>query len=286
MPVTRPRFVTEGFSAWRTRLSSNGFFVTLIPMCATRLPSFDRTVRSFRDWSRTASRGGTLTMICAWPLSSWATRVASSETVVKTSFASAGRPPRYCSKRVSVMLWPGTCESNRYGPVPTGFFAMSLPYFARAAGLTANPWSYARCWRNAPKGLLQHDANRLGIGRVDAINRFKISPVWQRFLGIEDSVEARLHGRGIEGRPVVELDAATELEGPREPVLRHGPLAGQLGDDLPVLGHGHEALVDVAANRGGGRAGGNTRIERRHGDTEGHRDDSREVGVGGRRSRR
>ena len=41
------------------------------------------------------------------------TDLASSVTVVKISLASAGRPPRYCSKRVSVMLCPGTCESNR-----------------------------------------------------------------------------------------------------------------------------------------------------------------------------
>ncbi len=95
MPVTTPRLVRAKFSAWRTRLSSNGFFVTLMPMCATRLPSLERIARSLREPRRTASRGGTFTITLAWPLSSWATRVASSVTVVKISLASAGRPPRY-----------------------------------------------------------------------------------------------------------------------------------------------------------------------------------------------
>ncbi len=62
---------------------------------------------------------------------------------------------------------------------------------------------------------------------------------------IEDAVERRLHGLGVELRAVVELHALAQLERPGELVGRHAPRLGEFGHELPLLVEAHEVLVDV-----------------------------------------
>ena len=80
-------------------------------------------------------------------------------------------------------------------------------------------------------------------------------------LRIDHPVEAELHGLGIERRPVVELDAGLELEGPDESVRGGRPGLGERREDLAVGPQGYQRVEDVQHDEVADRLGGHVRVE-------------------------
>jgi hypothetical protein len=98
-------------------------------------------------------------------------------------------------------------------------------------------------------------------------------------LGVEDAVERELDRLHVDGRPVVERDARTQLEGPRQLVVTDGVRLGETGNrhrgvvglvGLPV----QQAVVDVDADEAralatfGDELVGDRDVGRRHRDAQ------------------
>src|ERR1700733_12364736 len=102
-------------------------------------------------------------MICAWPLSSSLIREPLFGTKSKVSLAalagpcwcSAGGAQLNSGQRLSTSDWFGTYLTNSYGPVPTRWNWMLLPYLAMACGDCMLSTGVARLDSNEAYGLEQ-----------------------------------------------------------------------------------------------------------------------------------
>jgi hypothetical protein len=186
-------------------LSSNGFFVTLMPMWATRLPSLERIARSLRE---------------PRPHGLARRHVHDHARLAALELGHAGRVFRdRCEDQLGQRrLAAAVLRKARQRDALPRHLRVE-PIGARADGVLRDVLAMlgegGRAHREAlvvgqvlqegAEGLLQDDAHGLRVGRVDAVDGLEIAPVGQGLLGVEDAIEARLHRGGVEGRPVVEL---------------------------------------------------------------------------------
>ena len=163
----------------------------------------------------------------------------------------------------SVICWLKTNESILYGPAPTGLRAYSAGDAAafKAVGEFMPPRTVGHRVLEAGVRLLEVDLDGVvvddrgaGVGPEHGQRSARLRG------GVDDVVEGGLDRRGVERRPVLELDALAQLQPPRLAVGRGRPLRDQAGVELALVVV-EQRLVDVDADPAVDRQARGARIE-------------------------